>query len=108
MDLQEMVRDLAEQYQIVAEAANVQLSYEGPAQSCNVHADRVQMERLITNLLSNAIKYTQAGGHVSVRIASNPETVTLTVEDNGVGIASENLPHIFDRFYRVPSTDPEK
>jgi heavy metal sensor kinase len=108
MDLPEMVRDLAEQYQIVAEATNVQLSYDGPEQPCNIHADRVQMERLITNLLSNAIKYTPAGGHVSVRISSNSETATLTVEDDGVGIASENLPHIFDRFYRVPSTDPEK
>jgi len=108
MDLPEMVRELADQYQIVAEAANVQLSYEGPNQPCNIHADRVQMERLITNLLSNAIKYTATGGHVNVRIETSPETVTLIVQDDGVGIAPDHLPHIFDRFYRVPSTDPEK
>ena len=108
MDLPEMVRDLAEQYQIVAEAADVQLSYEGPKRPGNIHADRVQMERLITNLLSNAIKYTPAGGHVSVSVETTPGAVTLIVQDDGVGIAPENLPHIFDRFYRVPSTDPEK
>ncbi len=112
MDLPDMVGELADQYQIVAEAANVQLSYEGPEQPCNIHADRVQMERLITNLLSNAIKYTPAGGHVNVRIETSletgPATVTLIVQDDGVGIAPDHLPHIFDRFYRVPSTDPEK
>jgi signal transduction histidine kinase len=84
------------------------LSYEGPEQRCNIHADRVQMERLITNLLSNAIKYTQPGGHVKVRVEPSCETVKLSMEDDGVGIAQDHLPHIFDRFYRVPSTDPEK
>src|SRR5260370_22211254 len=112
MDLPEMVRELADQYQIVAEAANVQLSYNGPGRPCDIHADRVQMERLITNLLSNAIKYTPSGRHVNVRIDRNfetgPEMVTLIVQDDGVGIAPDHLPHIFYRFYRVPSTDPAK
>jgi|SRR5579872_2486245 len=108
MDLTEMVRELSEQYQIVAEAADVQLRYEGTEHCCNLRADRVQMERLITNLLSNAIKYTPAGGHVTVHLHGYLDAVTLTVADDGVGIAPDHLPHIFDRFYRVPSADPEK
>src|ERR1700682_1776588 len=66
------------------------------------------MERLITNLLSNGIKYTPAGGSVHVSIENGGDKVWMVVEDNGVGIAADNLPHIFDRFYRVPSADPEK
>lgn len=108
MDLWELVRELTEQYQIVAEAASVQLSHELPDQHCNIYADKVQMERLITNLLSNGIKYTPAGGHVHVRVETRGDTVSLIVEDDGVGIAADHIPHIFDRFYRVPSADPEK
>lgn len=108
MDLCGMVRELVEQYQIVAEAASVHLFHNLPDQPCNIYADKVQMERLITNLLSNGIKYTPAGGRVDVRVEPGGDQVRLIVEDNGVGIAADNLTHIFDRFYRVPSADPEK
>src|SRR5207237_6069088 len=66
-------------------------------------ADRTHVERMISNLLSNAVKYTPAGGKVQVRVARDEADgwIRLEVEDTGVGIPSENLPHIFDRFYRV-------
>ena len=108
MDLCKMVDDLVEQYQIVAESTGVQLSRSLPAQHCNIYGDKVQMERLITNLLSNGLKYTQTGGHVHVTVEPAGDHLTLIVQDNGVGIAVDHLPHIFDRFYRVPSSDPEK
>src|ERR1700682_2048020 len=66
------------------------------------------MERLITNLLSNGIKYTPAGGSVHVSIENGGDKGWMVVEDKGGGIAADNLPHMFDRFYRVPSADPEK
>ncbi len=59
---------------------------------------------MITNLLSNAIKFTPRGGEVRVSIEPGPERVDLIVEDTGPGIATEHLPHIFDRFYRVPGS----
>ncbi len=106
-DLAEIVRDQVEQFQIPAEAQGVTLSGELTA-SAPILGDRTQMERLVTNLLSNAIKYTPEGGHVRVSVETEADEVKLVVADTGVGISPDHLPHIFDRFYRVPSSDPEK
>ena len=109
LDLCEVVRDQVEQFQIPAEAAAVRLTADLP-EACPAEVDRVQIERLISNLLSNALKFTPEGGQVLVtlRLAPNQageqpgERIELVVEDTGCGIPSEQLPHIFDRFYRVP------
>ena len=102
LDLGEVALDVVDQFQIPAQEKGIALSAEA-APGCMIHADRVQIERLLSNLLSNAIKYTQAGGTVKVQLmpGDSPVSVALEVEDTGVGIAAENLPHIFDRFYRV-------
>ena len=107
LDLVEVVRDLVDQHQIPAEAQGVRLSADLPG-PCLIYADRIQIERLLSNLLGNAIKYTPAGGAVKVKLHCENDLVKLMVEDSGVGIAPDHLPHIFDRFYRVPSADPEK
>ena len=101
LDLCEVVDDLVEQFQIPAEAAGVRLTAQLPPE-CSADVDRVQIERMITNLLSNALKFTPEGGAVKMSLQMQPQFVELVVEDNGRGIPTEHLPHIFDRFYRVP------
>ncbi len=101
LDLCEVVADLVEQFQIPAEAAGVGLTAKLPPE-CRADVDRVQIERMITNLLSNALKFTPEGGVVKMTLQAQPQFIELVVEDNGRGIPTEHLPHIFDRFYRVP------
>ena len=101
LNLCDVAGDLVEQFQIPAEAAGVRLEADLPAE-CPASVDRVQIERLITNLLSNALKFTPEGGEVRLRVESAPGGARLIVEDTGRGIPTEHLPHIFDRFYRVP------
>jgi len=103
LNLSDVASDLVDQFQIPAEAAGVRLTANLPPE-CFIEGDRVQIERLITNLLSNAMKFTSEGGEVRLRLSSSPESVQIVVEDSGRGIATEHLPHIFDRFYRVPGS----
>ncbi|HLH03204.1 MAG TPA: ATP-binding protein [Bryobacteraceae bacterium] len=107
LDLGRLTADLVEQFQIPAEAEEVSLSHTSTA-SILCEADRTQIERVVTNLLSNAIKYTPRGGWIRTSVSEAGNMVRLTVADSGVGIPRDHLPHIFDRFYRVPDPNPEK
>ncbi len=103
-DLCALALDILDQYRLAAEEAGLRLVTKLPPQ-CVAEVDRIQFERLLSNLLSNAIKYTPSGGEVRLELWSNDYRVEMTVEDSGRGIPSEYLSHVFDRFYRVPSTD---
>jgi len=102
LDLGDLAAEVVDQFQILAEEKGISLTAVlDPGAAAN--ADRTQIERLFSNLLSNAVKYTPPGGRVWVRVGPDekPGWTRVAVEDTGVGIPPENLPHIFDRFYRV-------
>jgi len=77
-----------------------QITLERRLEPAPVRADGRWMHQVITNLLSNSAKFTPAGGKVIVTTATGGGRATLTVSDTGVGIAADQLPHIFDRFWR--------
>jgi two-component system, OmpR family, sensor histidine kinase BaeS len=68
-----------------------------------VFGDPDRLRQVVLNLLTNAVKFTPAHGHISVTVAPSDGHVVLTVADSGVGIDAENLPQIFDRFWRGPN-----
>lgn len=99
--LDRVVAKAMEMFQGVAEMANIELKV------CRLNPARVigdsgRLRQVINNLLDNAIKFTGAGGKVEVYLSLSPEgdEVILRVVDTGLGIPPEDLPHIFDRFYR--------
>ncbi|MEJ2200141.1 MAG: heavy metal sensor histidine kinase [Desulfuromonadaceae bacterium] len=77
---------------------NLRMDFEG---ELYLVGDQLQLHRMLLNLISNAVKYTPEGGRVEVQLAVFDDNVRICVIDNGIGIAPEHLPHLFDRFYRV-------
>ncbi|WP_390687758.1 sensor histidine kinase [Ferruginibacter albus] len=71
------------------------------AQHCNVYADKEKLNQVFLNLLTNAIKYSPMAEKVLINIATDNNSVTVSVQDFGIGIQSEYLDKIFERFYRV-------
>jgi signal transduction histidine kinase len=99
IDIGAVVRDVCELFQPMAEEKNITLTIQLPERLC-VSGDLRKLQRVLANLLDNAIKYTPAGGHVRMSVGAEETQVAVTVEDTGIGIPKEEIPHVFERFFR--------
>ena len=79
----------------------VRLEIDIPADLPKVLADADRLSQVLFNLVGNALQYTPAGGQVTVAARRQGDEVQVSVQDTGIGIAAEHLPHVFDRFYRA-------
>ena len=98
IQLHQEVLALFDFYEAVADEKHIRLVLEGQAE---MEGDRLMMRRAISNLLSNALRHADAGSDVAVQVASNGGAVTLAVSNQGPPIAPEDIPRLFDRFYRA-------
>jgi two-component system, OmpR family, sensor kinase len=101
VDLRELVTEAAETAGILAESPGLSVRCEVPPDPVMIAIDQSRIRQLLLNLVTNGIKYTPSGGKVSLGLVDQGDTVTLVVGDDGIGIPLTDLPHIFDRFYRV-------
>lgn len=100
-------RDLCRKVEGLADLRQQQLVFNCDHSSHIIAFNGDYIERLLLNLLSNAIKFTPAGGTITVSVKVRPQTVELTVSDTGVGIPSELLPTVFDRYLHTERMDPQ-
>lgn len=99
-DLAQLAAATADQMNLLAEDKNIRLTC-APASAVWVEGDRSRLKQVVVNLLDNAIKYTPEGGAVTLSVSAHAHHAVMEVVDNGVGIAPEVLPRVFERFFRV-------
>jgi len=100
VDVREVIRDVSLELQWLAEARGVHIRQAAPEEPALVSGHRPALHRLFLSLLDNAVKYSARGGDVQASVENSPAGVCVWVRDWGAGIASADLPHIFERFYR--------
>ena len=101
VDSLELLDDLVKSLQPQADQKNIRLEVvqgQDPPQSLD--ADRFLLQQAVYNLVENAIKYTSENGSVTLRVTTSPEGIQFIVQDNGIGIYPEDMPHLFEKFYR--------
>lgn len=105
LDIERFAYDIYNSFCYYAQHRSIRYTFQAEATHLMGWFDKQQLRKVLTNLLSNAFKYTPNGGTISVKVAKWEDWVKMTVADTGIGIAPEDVPHIFDRFYQGKRQD---
>lgn len=100
-DLYELIKDVITMLNKKAESKDIRLEHEFQREELYIQGDHDRLKQVFINLISNAILYTPPRGYVKVSLFDHEKTVKIHVKDSGVGIKKEEIPRIFERFYRV-------
>ena len=108
-DIIQLLQEIMDQNEMKAKKSSVTLGFDKDSYSpIYVSADRDQIHHVVTNLIVNSIKYGKENGATEVRVLSMGDHILVEVSDNGIGISQDNLPRLFERFYRVDKSRSRK
>jgi heavy metal sensor kinase len=100
VNISALIAEACDLYHPLAEEKDLYIEVNVPPQ-CRLYGDKGKLQRVVANLLDNAIKYTPPGGKITVSAEQGNREITISIHDTGIGISSEDIPHIFNRFFRA-------
>jgi signal transduction histidine kinase len=98
--LAELMQDIAQEFQLEADDKEIQLEIDIDPRAPLTIGDISLIQRVLENLVRNAIRFTPRGGSITLSVAERPKAIAVAVSDSGPGIPEQEIPRIFDRFYR--------
>jgi signal transduction histidine kinase len=101
VDMTSLLNEVYGEARAAAKAAGITFDWHSTGTSLPVHGDAIHLKQAVINLVDNAIKYNRPGGSVTLSARTEGHSVIIQASDTGIGISSEDLPHVFDRFFRV-------
>ncbi len=102
VDLHQLIRNAVEVFKVTIESNNGYVYCDLDAKSHFVNVDKVHITNIIYNLVDNAIKYSEKAPFISISTYNVKKGIEIEIKDSGIGINKEHLPHVFERFFRVP------
>jgi signal transduction histidine kinase len=104
-DLTQLINESVDIVQMQLDGKGLTISLDTPTEPLLITADKDKIKQVIINLLSNAMKYNYPGGYIKITSNVTSVDISFSIQDNGQGIPPEYLPRLFERFYRVPTTE---
>ncbi|MEF2247379.1 sensor histidine kinase [Paenibacillus sp. IITD108] len=101
IDLEQVAKSAYEGFLFFANEKGITLKFNSPFVPCYADVDQDRITQVLLNIISNAIKYTAAGGMIEIGMSSNAKEALIYCSDNGIGISEQDIPLIFNRFYRT-------
>lgn len=107
-DINELLRRVLVRYADRGEAKGLEMEVDFRQEFCRCRADADRIEQILVNLVDNAIKYTPDNGHISIWTHSTGQRALLSITNSGPGIPPEDIPYVFERFYKVDKSHTDK